>query len=255
MTNNEKFISKNPARTGGTDSWYFNIPSFENASRTNINDSNGLSFQERWEKETPVFAEAILKRLPAGRTRILDYGCGVGRVAKEILRQRADITVVGTDTSDVHLNHARNYVADSRFSTCRPKELSSSFDLVYSIYVMQHVRATELQSTVARIHYWLANDGVFIDCSSMQRYALAVESGWNFVDDRFLGVDVHNEIARLFDPIGELFDEETLLKHVAVGKMVRGISFPAPIPPEDTDSAHPAQVYRKKEITIPYFDV
>jgi len=40
--------------------------------------------QQRWDEETPVFAEAILN-LVSAEASIVDYGCGPGRIAKTVI--------------------------------------------------------------------------------------------------------------------------------------------------------------------------
>ena len=83
---------------------------FFEACKSVVGTCNNVSFEDRWEKETPDFTRAILQRVTAEKPHILDYGCGVGRMAKEVLEQSADATVVGVDASAVQLQHAREYV-------------------------------------------------------------------------------------------------------------------------------------------------
>ena len=89
-----------------------------------VGDCNGIPMAERWKIETPLFAKEILKYVPENGT-ILDYGCGVGRIAKEVLAQRPDVKVVGLDASSDMLKQAKEYVSSDRFSIALPYELKN----------------------------------------------------------------------------------------------------------------------------------
>lgn len=84
-------------------------------SRWNQRDDvpRGASYDERWERLAATgadvhgevaFVERLVSRLGLGR-RVLDAGCGTGRVAIELARRGYD--VVGTDLDDRMLDHAR----------------------------------------------------------------------------------------------------------------------------------------------------
>ena len=43
---------------------------------------------QRWETETPYLADPIAEQLPiTADSRVLDYGCGIGRLAHELIRR------------------------------------------------------------------------------------------------------------------------------------------------------------------------
>ena len=76
----------------------FKPKDFEDARHSVVGDCNGIPMNMRWEIETPIFAREILRHAKSdpGFT-ILDYGCGCGRLAKEILAQDPNVTVIGLD--------------------------------------------------------------------------------------------------------------------------------------------------------------
>jgi SAM-dependent methyltransferase len=232
---------------------YFEPHLFELAQHTVVGAINNLSCEERWTKETPLFADAIVRLLQSPTERILDYGCGIGRMSKEILARQPGYTLVGVDNSPVQLQHARTYVADQRFSAVIPHELSGQFDTAFSLYVLQHVRAVDLRQAIERIHAHLRPDGLFIQCCSKRRMSVRDDQGV-FFDDRFLGVDVEKEIERLFTPIGDLFTPEEIAQNDVLRRMVIGFD---DRPEPDDDGAwgdpHPAKVYRRKPISVPYW--
>lgn len=198
---------------------------------------------------------AILKQTDAPSPRILDYGCGVGRLAREVIMQHPSATVVGIDESPVQQQHARDYVDSPRFTACFPHEVDGSFDLIYCIYVLQHVPALDLRGAIARIHHRLKPEGLFIYCSSDTRMSVRWDS-FSFFDDRFLGVNIRAEIEKLFEPVGDLFDKETLRENPLLHRMILGVD-----PGQDgigatpTALAHPAIVYKPRAYRGQYFDV
>lgn len=234
---------------------YFEPPHFELARHTVVGAINSLSCDERWIQETPLFADAIIRRLSASDVRILDYGCGVGRMSKEILSRNPEYSLVGVDSSPVQLKHAENYVADKRFAAVVPHELTGEFDVAFSLYVLQHVRAVDLRQTIERIHAHLRPDGLFIQCCSKRRMSVRNDHGV-FFDDRFLGVDIDREIERLFTPVGDLFTAEELQNNAVLRKMIIGID--GRLEPDDNGQwgdPHPARVYHRKDLTIPYCNI
>jgi SAM-dependent methyltransferase len=76
---------------------------------------------------------------PRGRGRVLDFGCGVGRVTRAFAAHFDE--AVGVDLSARMVEQARRLHADvpnCRFETLSPLE-EDSFDLVYSRIVLQHL--------------------------------------------------------------------------------------------------------------------
>lgn len=233
----------------------FKERSFRDACQSVVGPCNGYTYQERWEQETPDFVRAILKHSSHEAPRILDYGCGVGRLAREVILQHPRATVVGVDESPVQQQHARDYVDDERFTACFPHESEGQFDLVYCIYVLQHVPALDLRGAIARIHHRLKPGGKLVYCSSDTRMSIRWDS-LSFFDDRFLGVNIRAEVEKLFEAEGELFDKEELKSNPLLHRMILGTDpgndgiGTAPIA-----LAHPAIVYKRRAIPGQYFDV
>lgn len=103
----------------------------------------------RWEAEEffatgPADAERVLRVAdelgrPARRERVLDFGCGVGRVTRAFAAHFEE--AVGVDVSERMVERARELNADfpnCRFEVVGPLEIES-FDLVYSRIVLQHL--------------------------------------------------------------------------------------------------------------------
>lgn len=215
----------------------FKAADFKQGQESVVGSCNGFSMQERWKVETPAFASGILRHLNKGQT-ILDYGCGVGRLAKEILNQNNLVTVLGIDASPDELKLAKEYVNDSRFIPMLPWELNQPVDLAYCVYVLQHIPAIELREAIQRIHKSLIPGGILVYCSS--DYRMAINDGGGFTDDRHLGVNIRRELGRVFDEIGDLFDlekEDPLIRAMVTAQGCPNGSIP-----------HPAKIYRKRPV-------
>lgn len=225
----------------------FKPQSLEEGKHAVVGDCNGYSMEDRYRLETPLFAKAILRQKDLVY-KILDYGCGVGRLAKEIINQKSfDVTleVYGVDASRDMLRLAEANVDSPRFHVKTPPDLGDEkFDIAYCVYVLQHVPAVEIRDILYRIHSHLNNDGVFIYCSS--DYRMAINYGQpGFYDDRHLGVNLQEELGRLFEKVGELFTAEEFAAHEVLRKMIRG---------EGGGLPHPAFVFKKKVQDQPLWD-
>ncbi len=220
-----------------------------------VGNCNGIPMDVRYREETPMFAKKIsslLKDLITGNYRILDYGCGVGRIAKEILLEnRPDISIIGVDASaEMRKLAEENIPDDKKFMAVTPQEIYQSvggegyFDLAYLVYVLQHIPAIEIREALQRIHYHLKDNGILLYASSDYRMAIRFD-GKGFFDDRFLGVNLQEELSRLFDLVGPAFSDEELANNSVVRKMVTG---------EGGGLAHPALIFKKKKITGPLFN-
>jgi len=226
----------------------FKPQSFEDGQHGVVGDCNGIPMAVRYKEETPLFAKKILGAIDG--PRILDYGCGVGRIAKEILKQDPCRLVVGVDESQEMMAFALMDVQSPQFTAVPPqiidKEIGGAeyFDGAYLVYVLQHVPAIEIREVLQRIHYHLKKDGILVYCSSDYRMAIRFD-GKGFHDDRYLGVNLFEELTRYFDLERPLFTDEDLEKNKVLKKMITGI-------PDGL--AHPALVLRKKEISGPLFN-
>jgi SAM-dependent methyltransferase len=144
--------------TGTYEPRVFDAPNIAQARRI-ILTAEGSGTEERWAKETPYLAEMIgrtLKLRP--ETVVLDYGCGIGRLAKELIAKYR-CRVVGVDISASMRGFAATYVESDRFLACAPAMLDGMIergfacDAAFTVWVLQHcLRPVE---DVARIKHAL----------------------------------------------------------------------------------------------------
>jgi len=222
----------------------FKPSSLEEGKHGVVGDCNGISMEVRYAEETPVFARKILKLLGKG-AYILDYGCGVGRIAKEIFKQNTGVYITGLDASEEMRKLAVENVSSDQFRTMDPRDfIEEGFDLVYLVYVLQHIPAIEIREALQRIHFALKDDGILFYCSSDYRMAIRHDQG-GFFDDRFLGVNLQEELSRYFELVGPAFTDEELNQNKVVKTMITGGNGGLP---------HPALIYRKKKIEGPIYN-
>lgn len=179
----------------------FDVGSIE-AARQIILTGEGSTPDERWESETPYLADAIQNALAiTADTVLIDYGCGIGRMAKELIR-RHGCRVIGVDISNNMRILAPNYVQSSRFLACSPEMLDMLLarnfvaDAAISIWVLQHcLRPAEdidriyrslapgsglfvlnnlYRAVPTKEKYWV-NDGLDIKSLLRDRFSMAME--------------------------------------------------------------------------------
>lgn len=104
----------------------------------------GASTEQRWKEETPLFCDLLAahNRIEPGAL-VLDYGCGVGRMARELIA-RHRCRVIGVDISASMRALSVQYVNSDDFFSCSPAMLAVllnqglKFDSAISIWVLQH---------------------------------------------------------------------------------------------------------------------
>lgn len=134
---------------------------------------------EKWIRETEVTANFVVRacveaRLPLGRNNILlDYGCGIGRIAKKII-ELTDCTVLGSDISPGMLHHSIPYVNSERFIPCpQPgidllSQAGLKVDGATAIWTLQH--CLNPAEDINRIYEILKPNGLFFVLNKYARY-------------------------------------------------------------------------------------
>lgn len=190
----------------------FDVPNIEMARRIILTDE-GSNTDERWKKETPYLADAIhyaLKITP--QTVLIDYGCGIGRLAKELI-QRHGCSVIGVDISPSMRVLAPTYVQSPRFVACSPEMLDALVahnfvaDAAIAIWVLQH--CLKPQEDIERIHRALRPGSSLFVLNNTHRAVPAHERVW--VND---GLDIKALIGERFSM---QLDGKPAEEHMAAG--------------------------------------
>lgn len=138
-----------------------------------------------------------------------DFGCGVGRIPKGII-SNLGCDVYGFDFSMPMLNTAIEYVCSKKFipihtplSTEKQKEFLNKFDLITSIYVIQH--SPTPQEDIDFIYNSLKYDGKFISVNETKRFIPtgidSKNSGLIYWEDD--GINIDEMISKKFKLINE----------------------------------------------------
>jgi SAM-dependent methyltransferase len=158
---------------------------------------DGASTEERWAKETPYLAElAGSARRVTADSVILDYGCGIGRLAKALIA-RFGCRVIGTDISPSMRALSVAYVESDRFFCCPPAmvdmfaERGLACDGALSVWVLQH--CARPKDDIARLSRAIKRKGRLFIANNHNRVVPTVEHGW--VDD---GVDLKALLSEAF---------------------------------------------------------
>ena len=154
---------------------------------------------KRWECETPVIAEMLIRELELKHGQlVLDYGCGSGRLAKEFCKH--DLRVIGVDIFPELRDLAVKYVdAPDKFMAISVGELEMllahglKFDAGMCIWVLQHV--PNPAEDIDRIFRALRHPSYFVAGINKTNRAVPVKENNAWVDD---GISVPNELDKLF---------------------------------------------------------
>ena len=153
--------------------------------------------QARWEQETPFLCSLIRGQIALGADSvILDYGCGIGRVAKALI-EGYGCRVIGVDISPSMRSLSVGYVNSDRFFACAPEMLGFlvdqglRFDLAISIWVLQHCLSPAVDIQLLRDA--LKPRGRLFVVNNVHRAVPTKEGGW--VSD---GIDIKATLAKAF---------------------------------------------------------
>lgn len=110
-------------------------------------EGEGADTATRWERETPYLVELVRGHVRLGpESLLLDYGCGIGRMAKALIAATS-CRVVGVDISARMRAMAAEHVADDRFLAVSPAQLDGMVqhglraDAALAVWVLQHCLA------------------------------------------------------------------------------------------------------------------
>lgn len=191
----------------------FNPQNFEDGKHQVVGQCNDIPMEERWKAETPIFADIILKEIDkmVSPSTLLDYGCGVGRLAKEIIKKNSNVTIYGIDNSEEMLREAKRYINSERFIPVSPEEFDGkTVDFAYCVYVLQHIPALYLREAIRQISD--SCDKLFL-VNSLARMAISDEG---FQND---GIDILDEIRRFYNNFSSTIPFTEIVNNPVIKKM------------------------------------
>lgn len=128
---------------------------------------------DKFVEETNFFINFIKeKQIILPETMVADFGCGMGRVSKQLI-EKIDCEVTGFDISYPMLLTSKNYINNDKFSAVlynekTAKTLNKRFDVFISLFVLQHSQHPEMD--IAFIKRSLKKDGIFILVNENKRF-------------------------------------------------------------------------------------
>lgn len=161
-----------------------------------LTPEDSVGTDERWERETPYLADLIASQLGVGPGVFVDYGCGIGRLAKPLL-ERSDCHVIGVDLSERMRALAPGYVASQRFSAVSPHAfqamIASGLRIAgaFSVWALQHSLSPEPE--IALLSHAIRPGGKLLVVNLHRRAVPTAEGLW--ADD---GIDVRALASRYF---------------------------------------------------------
>jgi SAM-dependent methyltransferase len=177
----------------------FEARSIAHAMRIVVTREEGTTAEERWVKETPFLVEDSGRCLGIGPDScVLDYGCGIGRVAKRLI-DRFGCRVVGVDFSASMRLLAPEYVLSERFTVWSPELLDKMIgkgfraDAALCIWVIQHV--LEPEKAIQQIGNALRRGGLLYALNQETR-CVPTNVGW--VDD---GYQIRKGLCATFEEV------------------------------------------------------
>jgi SAM-dependent methyltransferase len=176
----------------------FEVRTMDEARRI-ILTPDDISTDARWELETPYLTDSIAAFFgPDDTSFLLDYGCGVGRIPRELIR-RFGCTVLGIDISQSMRQLAPGYVGDARFASCGWPMLDTligrgmQVDGALAIWSLQH--SPRVADDIDRIRRVLKPGGKLFVCN-LHHFAVPTNQGWTD-----LGLDIRTLLADAFEMV------------------------------------------------------
>lgn len=157
------------------------------------------SHPNKFKDETQFMMDFIVHhKLITVHNKVLDFGCGMGRLSKELIEQ-IGCEVIGVDQS-IHMQmHAINYVDNIKFDTCTEYN-KSDIDVVIACLVLQHVEFPHLE--IERIFNSLKNNGIVILVNESVRYVPSGVDNNGFVKWIDDGINIQSIMMEKFRCVG-----------------------------------------------------
>ncbi|MEO8485938.1 MAG: class I SAM-dependent methyltransferase [Betaproteobacteria bacterium] len=162
----------------------FDVADEKSARRIILTPEGGDSTESRWDRETPWIVRLASRELALNpRTRVLDYGCGIGRIAKGVI-ESTGCMVTGVDISASMRGLAIAYVSSGSFEALDPVALDArngagmQVDAAIACWVLQHCMSPDVD--IARLLASLRPGGRLLVVNNHRR-AVPGDDGW--VDD------------------------------------------------------------------------
>ena len=175
---------------------FFEVSNIEEAKQKILTPENGVTTEERWQKETIPLVNMLVNKLQISEgNTVIDYGCGIGRISKDLL-EKINCTVVGVDISKSMRALAEFYCNSETFMSCSTTSLKNLTNTgfranqAFCIWVLQH--AEDPLYDLQILHDVLLDGGHFL-VLNLDGRCLPTSGGWK--NDN---INVKLEIEKIF---------------------------------------------------------
>lgn len=170
----------------------------------NICLSKDARYPNKFEEETQFLIDFIKKqKIINSKTRVADFGCGVGRISKEII-ENFNCNIVGFDISTHMLLLAQQYVENfTKFKIQKYKKNykwnKEKFDIFISSFVLQH--SEHPKEDINFIYENLNKNGLLILINEPERLLpIDVQNGYAvWYDDK---INITELVSKKFKNLG-----------------------------------------------------
>jgi SAM-dependent methyltransferase len=179
----------------------FDVTTFDQAKHVVLtsdpNDPN------KFEKETTFLTDVIAKQnIISSESIVLDFGCGMGRVAKELIN-KFNCKVIGLDISPSMLTFARLYTANiKKFEATHKYDVSDSVDVAISILALQH--SEDPAKEIDNIVNVLKSNGIFVLLNEPTRYVPSDIDAKQYIIWKDDGFDIFSYIETKLEKINSV---------------------------------------------------
>lgn len=151
QSSNQSFLSSHPS---------FPLPPDELLFETG--QLNYQWYLESGRTAAAEFASYFHQFHPSPAKKVLDWGCGVGRVTRHLPEFFPEADITGIDINPSSIQWLQQHIPNSKFllaSDIHPP-LSSPFDLIIGISVLTHIPADQQSSSLLKLQQWLSPHGI-----------------------------------------------------------------------------------------------
>jgi len=134
--------------------------------------------EKRWE-ETHWEVSRIVHYMPFA-ANVLDYGCGIGRIAKELIDLEPHVFVTGVDSSENMQKLAMEYVNSFRFEVESVIPMSRNFDFAIFSLVLQHMPIDDVAEVLFEVSM---NETKFVYIHNLHKRRLWDPAREEYYDD------------------------------------------------------------------------
>jgi len=169
-----------PKKVAYDPSRYIDIETVDEAIEIITSGTENLTSKQRWYEETPALMKIIERHIRRG-SWVLDYGCGIGRLAKPLV-EKLNCKVIGVDFSANMRALAASMVDNPKFFAVDPMMLDSLglvVDAAIAVWTLQH--CMDLKESIQHIAEAVEREGALFVVNNKTR-CLPVENG-EWADD------------------------------------------------------------------------